>query len=261
MKGLRKKLKDQSGASILLALLFFLLCSMVGASVLMAAVSNAGKIRSNRAEQQKYLLLSSALRLVCDELTSAEYYGMYTYTTWIEVITIEELEDGTKLTETHTYHEYEQTPGKFQCGGLEAVLPLKDELDRVFASEFPSSGDDGTGRIHYIYSPNTATFISKTHDLRVDTSHVGELDGSESEVTVKVQMDQNLHIWLTATLGGETNGDTMKALLTGQGDLRLAEPDSAPPAEPDIKHSETKQAGPVKWTLEWIAKKEAGDDT
>lgn len=253
MKGLRKKLKDQSGASILLALLFFLLCSMVGASVLMAAVSNAGKIRSNRAEQQKYLLLSSALRLVCDELTSAEYYGKYAYTTWTADIPISYKADGSAdETETHTYHKYEQKPGEFKCGGLEAVLQLAGELDLVFASEFPSSGDDGTGLIHYEYISNTASFPSKTHKLRVDTSSVDGLGGAENEVIVKVQMDQNLHIWLTATLGGETNGYTMKALLTGQGSLELAEPDSVP-ADP--------KAGPVTWTLEWIAKKEAGDDT
>ena len=41
----------------------FLVCAMVGASVLMAAASNAGKSRSSREEQQKYLTLSSAMHL------------------------------------------------------------------------------------------------------------------------------------------------------------------------------------------------------
>ena len=48
MKTLREKLHSQSGASILLALLFLLVCMMTAASILMAAVSNAGKLRSNR---------------------------------------------------------------------------------------------------------------------------------------------------------------------------------------------------------------------
>ena len=47
MNTLRKKLHSQRGASILLALLFLLVCMMAAASVLMAAVSNAGKSRSN----------------------------------------------------------------------------------------------------------------------------------------------------------------------------------------------------------------------
>ena len=44
---------------------------MVSASILMAAVSNAGKLRSGQEEQQRYLTLASALRLVCDELTES----------------------------------------------------------------------------------------------------------------------------------------------------------------------------------------------
>lgn len=255
MKGLRKKLKDQSGASILLALLFFLLCCMVGASVLMAAVSNAGKIRSNRESQQEYLLLSSALRLVCDELTSAEYYGNYTYQTWTEEKVVAVLENGDEVTETHTYYQYTQTKGGFQCNLID-VLPLTEELDLIFASKFPASYDSGTA--HYIYKPMSGTFTSAAHEitLSVDTSDVGGLDGAENAVTVKVQMDQDLRIRLTATLGVETDGYiyTMEAQLTGQGgDLELAGTSGA--------HDGENQAGPVTWTLEWIAKKEAGDVT
>ena len=66
-----RRISFPSGASILLALLFFLVCAMVGASVLMAAASNAGKSRSSREEQQKYLTLSSAMQLVCDESSTA----------------------------------------------------------------------------------------------------------------------------------------------------------------------------------------------
>ena len=77
MRRMRGKWESQSGASILLALLFLLVCMMVSASVLMAAASNAGKIRSNYEEQQRYLALSSALRLVAGELERAEYRGRY----------------------------------------------------------------------------------------------------------------------------------------------------------------------------------------
>ena len=85
MKTLNRKLHSQRGASILLALLFLLACMMVAASVLMAAASNAGKIRSNYEEQQRYLALSSALRLVAGELEKAEYRGQYTFNLWSEI--------------------------------------------------------------------------------------------------------------------------------------------------------------------------------
>ena len=75
MKRLCKKLHSRSGASILLALLFFLLCMTVAASILTAAASNAGKIQSSYQEQQKYLALSSALRLAAGQLEQAAYEG------------------------------------------------------------------------------------------------------------------------------------------------------------------------------------------
>ena len=254
MKGLRNKLKDQGGASILLALLFFLLCSMVGASVLMAAVSNAGKVRSNREEQQKYLLLSSALRLVCDELTEAKYYVKYTYEKEIKNISIKIYEDGEWIEkeETHTYHRYAQITGEFQCG-LGDVLPLTDELDLFFASRFPSSRDEGT--VHYIYTPMSGPFTPATRELTlsVDTSEVEGLDRPEDTVTVRVRLDQDLRIRLTATLGQEKDSYiyTMEAQLTGQGQGNLE----------FTGIENVNLAGPVTWTLEWIAKKEAGDVT
>lgn len=79
MKAVRQKLKSQQGASILLALLFFLICILVAVSLLMAAVSNAGKIRSNREEHQKHLAVSSALELVCDDFLTITYTVTYKF--------------------------------------------------------------------------------------------------------------------------------------------------------------------------------------
>lgn len=79
MKAVRQKLKSQQGASILLALLFFLICILVAVSLLMAAVSNAGKIRSNREEHQKHLAVSSALELVCDDFLTVTYTVKYEF--------------------------------------------------------------------------------------------------------------------------------------------------------------------------------------
>ena len=91
MERLGKKLRSERGASILLALLMFLVCAMVGATVLAAAVSNAGKARSNRTEQQKFLNLTSAVQLVADEIANkATYTGKYTVWEWEEVETVKE---------------------------------------------------------------------------------------------------------------------------------------------------------------------------
>ena len=60
MNCLRAKLKSERGASILLAMVFFLLCLTVGGVVLTAATASAGRIASQRQTQQDYLTASSA---------------------------------------------------------------------------------------------------------------------------------------------------------------------------------------------------------
>lgn len=128
MRSMREKLKSQSGASILMALLFFLLCAMVGASVLMAAASNAGKSRSNRQEQQKYLTLSSAMRLVCDELTGAKYTPECKITSSVP---IKDGEGGT----IGTAYTYTQSAGSYEPYGLGNALPLLPELEQLFGED------------------------------------------------------------------------------------------------------------------------------
>lgn len=169
MKKAIQKLHSQSGASILVALLFLLACMMVGGSVLTAAASNAGKIKSNYDEQQRYLALSSALRLVSDHLERAQYRGQYTVNEWTETITVtEEDEEGKRHDrppQEYNYYMVRQTAGAFSCGQLAelkkiefadpdnpglkgetyepdgiTVLTFQKELDGVFKEEF-----DGTG--------------------------------------------------------------------------------------------------------------------
>lgn len=119
MKRLSEKLKSRDGASLLISLLVFLLCVMVAATVLAAAVSNAGKARSDRAEQQRYQTLSSAVRLVCDGLEEVEYLGKYNSYTW---------ED--PLNNTTKYYYCEQSPGevKMQSGYETRELKFADDF-------------------------------------------------------------------------------------------------------------------------------------
>ncbi len=73
----RNKLHSQSGTSLLIALLFFLTALTVGAVVLTAAVTNAGRTERNRQEQQAYLAVSSAAMLVKEELRGMTFTARY----------------------------------------------------------------------------------------------------------------------------------------------------------------------------------------
>ena len=177
-KSFFKKLKSQHGASFLLALLFFLVCSMVASSILMSSVSNAGKINSNKDEHQKYLILSSAVNLICDDLNNSYYKGSYTYS--VETI------EGNPPSETK---KIIQKPGVYS--GKLANTVLKD-FDSIFANEIEST----------LPSDVTAEGLRKTtittHTLEIKTQSGTSID--ESIVNVELEVIDSYAIELMASL-------------------------------------------------------------
>lgn len=248
----RKKLNSQSGASILLALLILLLCVMVGASILMAASSNAGKSRSNQEEHQKYLALSSALRLVCGELEQAEYRGRY----GLEIEKNEqENENGEKV--EHTYYIFTQPKGEFECG-LKDVLPLLDELDAVCGGTFPGSKNDGELHYEYPTKEENLTFQDHPITLTVKSGEGGQIEGLDTDVTVTIRMDGDYTLYLTATLGEADTGYvyTMQARMTPCTQPSFQEIPGV--SRPDEDASDSGSTEALTWELGWIAKREAG---
>ena len=75
-----KKLKNNSGATILMALLLILLAMAVGAAILTAAVSAAHHMKSDREAQQNYLTVSSAAELIRDSIAGDTYERIMTET-------------------------------------------------------------------------------------------------------------------------------------------------------------------------------------
>lgn len=248
----RKKLNSQSGASILLALLILLLCVMVGASILMAASSNAGKSRSNQEEHQKYLALSSALRLVCGELEQAEYHGSYK----LEITTQEQVDENGEAVE-HTYYSFQQIDGEFNCG-LGDTLPLLDELDSVCRGTFPESYDEAV--LHYKYPKQEAdpTFQDHSITLKVGTKDSAPIEGLDTDVTVTIRMDGDYTLYLTATLGEADTGYvyTMQAQMTPCTQPSFQEIPGV--SRPDEDASDSGSTEALTWKLGWIAKREAG---
>ena len=73
MNRISKKLKSQSGASLIIALVLLLVCVMVGSVILSSAAGNADKMRKRESEQQEYLALSSAAELIRTSLGGTVY--------------------------------------------------------------------------------------------------------------------------------------------------------------------------------------------
>lgn len=279
MRKLIQKLHSQHGASILLALLFLLACMMVAASVLMAAVSNAGKIRSNYEEQQRYLALSSALRLVAGEIEKAEYTGKYTVTTWDEPVEWNEYDQ--PIAWAH-YYRLDQAEGSFTCGELGqqpepnppmktgCMVPLLAELDGLFAQKeakgelssatlkpYPDSGPE-THTLTFTIDATAPGYDPKIKNLL-------ELD----KLQTSVRMDESRRIRLTCTLTEGSAVYRMEAELTPVGAPVVSYgaagfPGSSPSQDArDISVSapldavEPGKMCSVSWELAWIAKEAA----
>lgn len=284
MRKLIQKLHSQHGASILLALLFLLACMMVAASVLMAAVSNAGKIRSNYEEQQRYLALSSALRLVAGEIEKAEYTGKYTVTTWDEPVEWDE--DGNPIAWAH-YYRLDQAEGSFTCGELGrqpepdpvmktgCIVPLLEELDGLFAQK-EAKGELSSASLKPYPGSGTHELTLKIDGTSLsaptpeDTQRLKDLFESVlGHVQLTVRMDESRRIRLTCTLTEGSAVYRMEAELTPVGAPVVSYgaagfPGSTPsPDARDISVSapldavEPGKTCSVSWELAWIAKEAA----
>lgn len=219
MERLGKKLRSERGASILLALLLFLVCMMVGASVLAAAASNAGKARSNRTEQQKYLNLTSAIQLVADEIAKARYTGKYTVWEWEEKKTAttrttdnstDPPRESTSVTVTkESYFYCMQTEGEYSCGDLDAQLPFLPKLEEIFGKQF--KGADGItdkDGFESLPVPTPAGQYDLLVTLEGFTDDAPEGYKVPEEVIVRVKLDGNTHhILLTAWEGKDIPAD------------------------------------------------------
>ena len=70
LKNLKKKLNSNSGVSILMALLAFLVAAMVSAVVVSAALSAAQAVRNDYDEEQAFLTVESAEKMIEQDMTN-----------------------------------------------------------------------------------------------------------------------------------------------------------------------------------------------
>ena len=68
MRRVGKKIGGRSGATMLFAILVFMLCALTGVAALTAAAANSGRYTHVKEEQQEYLSMSSAVNLMREEL-------------------------------------------------------------------------------------------------------------------------------------------------------------------------------------------------
>ena len=71
----KRKLKQNSGATILMALMLFLACVTIAGVILGSAMTNLNKVKNQQEQLQVYESVSSAARLVCQRIQGVTYTG------------------------------------------------------------------------------------------------------------------------------------------------------------------------------------------
>lgn len=192
-----KKLKNERGESILMALLLLLLASVISALILTAATNAAHHLRNDRKAQQNYLTVSSAAELIRDSILQESYTRV-----WEKVTTY------TKNDDTGTYVPKEEkttlAPGKF-TGIMKAWLAVGIENNTNEGAKYasvtgcqdtievdvPIKGEDGlqTVQAEFTMDKDTANITVKLSLLPPDGQESARTEGSAAEdcrMTLKI---------------------------------------------------------------------------
>ena len=189
-----KKVKNNSGATILMALLLILLATAVGAAVLTAAVSAARHLRSDREAQQNYLTVSSAAELIRDSIAGDKYERTMTEThtahTDAEGNTTHEvtystdvnyptgimgawlsacIEDGSKNVQYASLKDFSDT--------IEVNLKIDDDTSLRTVTAVFSAQKDGKIQVELYLKPEEG----KTDDCRMTLTMQGTLTKADPE--------------------------------------------------------------------------------
>lgn len=183
-----KKLKNERGESILMALLLLLLASVISALILTAATNAAHHLRNDRKAQQNYLTVSSAAELIRDSILQESYTRV-----WEKVTTYKKDDKGQYVWQKE---DTKLVPGQF-TGIMKAWLAegIEDNENEGarYASvtgcqdtikvDVPIKGEDGlqTVQAEFTMDKDTANITVKLSLLPPDGQESAGTEGSAAE--------------------------------------------------------------------------------
>lgn len=181
-----KRLKNEQGASLVAAILFFVLCG-VGASVILAAASaSAGKMEQVPDADQKRFAVESAAAFLRDELRSTE-----------NIIKIKEImvEDSSEPDEVDDEVTYFYVGSSKKTGQESSWQPFGEEKESVldsFIQELYVPMDDAAQH-------DSGTSEEKTFTLSVQTPGSAESQNMQ-KLQAKVQLSMSSDYQITAVI-------------------------------------------------------------
>lgn len=221
MRAFLRKLHGNTGAAMVLALLFLLFCTTIGMLTLSAASVNVGKLNRMRLEQQSYLAVRSAAMAFEDLVESLEYSGSYTYyeKQWQE----EEVGgEGGSFIKKYTEKRYSNKTGSFSHSGFQTLVG-----DKINALFYYTLGDLSAGPIppaSYDFQLNLQTGISEYPVVRADVQFsTDEADRYSIKVLLSDLTDGSNPMTLTFQAKPLESTGTLGEAKYNEGDIILEE--------------------------------------
>ena len=160
MRKAAEKLKNRRGASLMVALLLFLVCAVVGSAVLVAGTAASGRMSKIAETDRRYYSVNSAAGLLIDLLDG-------------KTVTIKET---AAVSGTKSYEVKEADGAYYPVGGVGAplswTLPLKTACD---IAELWQSGNVSTGMELKLSAPDGPAPLSAILSGRKDGSEAWEI--------------------------------------------------------------------------------------
>ena len=185
MRRAGEKLKSSRGASLMMALLLFLVCAVLGSVVLVAGTASAGRFANLSKMEQRYFAVNSAAELLRTELCGGDPLVITREKTVTKHTPITVAEDGTV-----SYGQAEEDDPRYSCelptiSGGDKAAQLRYLFARylVFGTETVSFPDDLTEE-QYNHDPKAAN--DEIPDFTI------EVDGKEElAVDIEVRIKEN----------------------------------------------------------------------
>lgn len=201
MKPLINKLRQRTGASMLIALVFMLFCIFIGGSVLAAATANSARMQRKVDDDQEYLTLRSAAALLIDELRRTTRSG-----TQMSVL----------LDTSETFSDDEDADPVLKTTVAYALTDNRNELRELaylcaackYCSTHGLSADD----------TDFSDFTRFNRDPILITPALADGSSTRSDFTLTLALDSTDHP-LTASMVCENDYDISVFFLTDDGEI------------------------------------------
>lgn len=131
LQQIRKKLNKNNGASILIALGLFLICTMVASLIIVAAASGSNRSTLRINQQRAYFAVSSAAEMLVEDLqTQGEFVGKNQATRY-----------GCKEYYTPTKYSLQKTNGQIAYGYLIPATLINESSSPIIIDELHLTND------------------------------------------------------------------------------------------------------------------------